>query len=288
MVNPIANSIAIAETLPPQSVTASGGGKSISLVGYDSLVHILHSSAATAGTNPELDVTLQVSDSPIRVVNGAAGDVGEAYLVLRNGTNDNTELGVTFTADGDISVQRVLVYLKRTGTISSGDVWLQIQGDDTGPDDSSIGQSRKVSASSIGTTGEWVEFIFDTPVDLVDEDDYWIVLQGDYTLSSSNHISLGVDTVGSGGDVSIHDSDWGSVVTTQAGNVQVYALEFEDITGAEHGTVSTSAVLDEVSVNCRVLSGTVLRPYFTIDGTNSPAFTVAAHAVLGNAKDYPI
>lgn len=276
--------IQASKSLTVKAWTASGPGLHTSAVGFSSGVHVLVAEAASAGTTPTLDVKLQKSAAAARNFDDSDVTLGEAWVELRKGTNDNIELGIQFTATGDVSVSSVKLYLKRAGTIAAGKVIAcRIEGDSTNaPDGTSLGSSANVDATAIGTTGEWVEFTWPIAPDLSDGGTYWIVLSGDYTVSASNHILLGVDTVGSGGNVAVYDSAWAAITSTQTGNAQVFAYTFTDISGGTHTQVTTTALTEEEAIDFASIGGVeVIRPYVTVGGTGGPSFQAAGVFILG-------
>lgn len=190
------------------------------------------------GSSATVDAKIQEAGFAEELLNdlGSAQDTG---LALRYGTDDNTELSVTFTTpDNDgVTITQIKAKFKAVGTLAaSKTVTATIQAVAAGePDDTDLFTpvAGDLAPDEISTS-EYETVIFTLPagVHLAANTAYAVVFEGNYDLSSSNHLLLGIDTVGSGGNVNIHDADWGSLVTTQKGLVDVIGHDWLDISGA--------------------------------------------------------
>lgn len=212
---------------------------------------MLIAAAGELGSSATLTTSVEESDATSRIVDDS-GLAQDTSLVLRNGATDNTEIGIQFTTGAaTYSVTQVDLMLKKVGTVTDGKkvtVTLQADSTDT-PDDTDLITPIEVLVDDISTTAfEKVEFVFPSVVNLAAATKYWIVLEGDYDVSAANHITLSVDTVGSGGNIALHDADWGALVTTQKGAANVHAYSWSAITGATTGALADGTDDDKVFV----------------------------------------
>ncbi len=115
---------------------------------------------------------------------------------------------------------RVQIKLVKDGTpIGETDgIWVTIEGDNAGaPDDSPItnGTSVKYATTLIPTTEVWWDFDFTGTLPTIpgDSNDYWIVVQGDFTPDTpNNNIELSTDVVGAGDQrTQVFDAAWGAL-----------------------------------------------------------------------------
>ncbi len=246
-----------------------------------------------AGTTPTLDGKIQeapaiVTDDQLQTGLGAT----DAWIPLRNNTNDNIELGISWLTVGAITLYQVKVKLKAIGTVPASTLKLEIQGDSTGdPDGTAVATSELIDATSITTdsTGAYYIFTFKTPADLSAATTYHVVLSGTYALSAVNQVQLGVETVGSGGNLEIFDAAWADQ-TTSTVEVQGFTLVFADVSGATFDQV-TDAVTEietpqEIEVNTATY-GRFLRYVGTISTSGSDSFTMAVTAIGGEKKVLP-
>lgn len=154
---------------------------------------------------------------------------GDTWVTLRYDTNDQVKLAHKFTtaasgAASTCTIFKVKFYMKQVGTVAASKyLWATLEGDSSGPDGSAVQTSYKIAANSISATGEYVEFEFREPVALTAATVYYVVLQGDWTLSTSNHLAIYVDTVASGGTLYVYDSAWANT-TTQSPNTTCSAI----------------------------------------------------------------
>lgn len=264
--------------LTPVSIVAAnaGGGQDLDVAAYTGKLRVHLTSLNTAGTNPTLACKLQ----------GSAGwTVGQSYtttgtndIVLRNNTNDNIKLAAKFTQSGAGQVKRVGLKLKKNGTITSGKILtLTLETNNAGdPSGTALGTAVTVQTDSIGTAYDWVVFTFTNPVDVADGTVYWLVLAGDYTVSSSNNITWRTATVASGGNANVFDSAWAAVSTNSA-EFYLHQYVFSDITGGAFTSLSTAGTASVQSLEFNADSlPPVIRLYSTLGGTSSPAWTTAA------------
>jgi hypothetical protein len=169
------------------------------------------------------------------------------------------------TKAGAASLKQIVLMLQHDGTIASGDIWVSIQADSTGdPSGTALATSEVVAASGISDSYEGVTFTFATPLDLADETDYWIVLEGDYTASATNQIQWRAATLEEGGNASIFDSGW-SADTTLSFEYSTRQLVFSDVTGGAFTAVGNAASMQQKSVNLDAV-GAFLRVVDTVAG----------------------
>lgn len=234
---------------------ATAIGAPTNIINYDgSALLVLDAEAQGSG----ITATVKLQSSPDLAIGTIyqPATAGANNIALRHGAADNVKLAAKFTQSGARSIKEIVLPLRSIGTISSGDIWLTIEGDSSGPNGSAAGTSVKVAASTVGTTYAGVKFTFTTPVELTDTTVYHIVLQGDYTASASNQIQWRTATVASGGNSFVYDSSW-VAVATNSHEYNSYQYAFTDVSGAAFTAVANVASLQQLRVNLSEIGGTV-------------------------------
>lgn len=269
-------SFARAETrtlLTPVSITATGGGTDLDVASLTGTASVSLLSLNTAGTSPTLAVKLQESD-PL-AVGQTYTTVGTNDIVLRNASNDNIKLSAAFTESGAHAIKRVGLMLKKNGTITTGTtLTLTIETNSAGdPSGTILGTAATVLTDDVATSYAWVVFTFAKPVDVADATLYHLVLAGSYTVSSSNDITWRTATVASAGNANVFDSAYAAVATNSR-EFYIHEYAFTDVTGGGYTTLSTAgnATVQSLLFHIDDLKA-IIRAYFTIGGTSSPAFT---------------
>jgi hypothetical protein len=122
-------------------------------------------------------------------------DAGTGVGKLRTGTNNNTILGQSFTPSATISMNKIRLYLKKVGT-PTGNLTVEIRADGADPTVAALQATSNTFnvATLISGTYDWWDFTFPTPPTLTGGTEYWILLSGDYSVSSSNAAVWGIDT----------------------------------------------------------------------------------------------
>lgn len=191
--------------------------------------------------------------------------VGTNNIVLRNGATDNVLLAAKFTKSGASVVKKATLKLKAVGTLGSGDVWVTILADSSGPTGSALVTSAKIAASSISTSEyQDVTFTFATGLALADSTVYHLVLQGDFSASSSNHVTWRTATVASGGNSAVYDTSW-AAVATNSHEFALWQLTFADVTSGAFAEVGNAASFQTLGLNLSPL-GRYLRVVNTVAG----------------------
>lgn len=259
--------------LTPVSITATGGGADLDVAALTGKARISLLSLNTAGTAPTLTAKLQESD-PL-AVGQTYTTVGTNDIVLRNASNDNIKLSAAFTQSGARQIKRVGLRLKNNGTITAGKLLtLTIETNSAGdPSGTVLGTAGTVLCSAVGTTYDWVVFTFASPVDVADATIYHLVLAGDYSVSASNDITWRTATVASGGNANVFDSAYAAVATNSR-EFYIHQYNFSDVSGGGYTQLATAgnATVQTLEFNIDNLKA-IIRSYFTIGGTSSPAFT---------------
>lgn len=268
------------------------GSKVVDAVGFKSSVVSLNSAKSSGGSSVTLDVKMQTSEPVARGLDDS-GATEDNDVQLRDAGASNIELGAKFTQSGGRQIKSVFLRLKKEGTITSGKVvTVEIQGDSGGnkPDDTLVhaDATATVETDDIAAAFGWVEFELTRPVDLATSTAYWIVLEGDYTESTTNCITLATDTVASGGNFNYHDADWtGSLITTQTVLAFIEQYNFEDVSGAEFDTVDElAASFQSLDMELKSLDR-YLRALATV-AVSSASFIFGAEIALGSAQVEPV
>jgi hypothetical protein len=129
-----------------------------------------------------------------------------------------------------------------------------------------------------------VEFTFVTPVALADSTDYFVVLEGDYDVSSSNCISWKTDTVVSGGNFIDFTTAWQSATATKSFWFTNWEYNFTDISGGTFTTVGNVATTEDITLNIDNMKA-YIRAILT---TNAGANEGATCLTMIGAKKYPV
>lgn len=273
----------------PAAKAATFNGGVVDARGYRKVLFFQDVDAIT-GTSPTLDGKIQEAtalgtDTVLQTGLGAT----DAWIPLRNNTNDNIELALSWTTVGAVTIYQVQLKLRQEGTLSAGDyVYLTIEGDSGGdPDGTPVATSELLDATTISTDtdGAYYTFTFKVPADLGATTDYHVVLKGNYTLSAVNQVQLGVETVASGGNLEILDASWADQGTSTV-DAQGFSLSFADVSGATFTQVTDALgeaeTPQEIEVDTGV-NGPWLRYVGTLGGT-TPSFTMAVTAIGGEKK----
>jgi hypothetical protein len=102
------------------------------------------------------------------------------------------QFAIPFTPSHD-NVSKVIIPFFKAGS-PTGNIWAEIWSNSSGSPGSQTGNdSATVAANTItptGNPGQDVEFIFSTPVSVTPSTLYWIVINFDYSLTTSNYIGI--------------------------------------------------------------------------------------------------
>lgn len=256
--------------LPADVRAATAIGSLTNIVDYDGNA-LLVLDAEAQGSGITATVKLQSSPSLAAGTLYQPAAAGTNNIPLRNGAADNVKLAAKFTQAGARSIKEIVLPLRSIGTISSGDIWLTIEGDSSGPDGSAVGTTVKIAAATIGDAYAGVKFTFATPVELTDTTVYHIVLQGDYSASASNQIQWRTATVASGGNSFVYDSSWAAVATNSHEYV-TYQYAFTDVTGGAFTAVGNAAALQHLHINVSEIGG-IVRGVNTVAGGSATGAT---------------
>lgn len=251
-----------------RAATATGLPVNVLACDGDALL-VLDAEAQGSG----ITATVKLQSSPPLALGASyrPATAGTNSIPLRNGAADNVKVAAKFTQSGAGSLKEVVLPLKAIGTISSGDIWVTIEGDSSGPDGTAAGTSAKIAASTIDDAYAGVTFTFATPVELADTIVYWIVLQGDYTASASNQIQWRTATVASGGNSAVYDSAW-EAVATNSHEFLANQYVFSDVSGAAFTAVGNTASTQSKVVNLSAC-GAWVRGIDTVAGGSATGAT---------------
>jgi len=241
-----------------------------------------HLDAEAQGSGKELTVKLQESDE---IEEGGKYDTETSLgdTILRSASNTNIKLGARFTQDGAKQVKKIVLQLKRAGTITAGKiVKVSLYTENSDVPDTLLGTSADVLCSSIGTSYESVEFEFAVPVDLEDATDYCVVLEGDYDVSGTNCIKWETDTVVSGGNFIHYTTDWQAATATKSFLFANWEYDFADITGGAFTKVEDEAATEDITLNIDNM-----KAYIRAVTTGASSNTGATCLIMIGAQKYP-
>lgn len=276
------------EILRPVSVTngASGGvvyGAPVDVAAaYCRVGKIIMTSKSSAGSSPTLAAKMQKSD-PLTLTHSkvyASGDT-EIDQKSNNDTATNVRVAAKFTvATGGKTVSKIYLPLKKVGA-PTGDITVVIKGDTTGDPNATVYATFPVVAAASLTTS-YVEtgFTLATPVDLA-AGTYWIELTSAVTPSTSVYIAWKALDVDSLGNANLYDTGYTPTATVDL-LFRLYAYQFTDVTSGGFTGLTTVGSVQSVDVDWQTLS--VIRPYFTVGGTSTPAFYTGIVGVAETAQ----
>lgn len=122
-------------------------------------------------------------------------------LTLRYDATTQVKLGQSFTVGTAGPVPFVDVRLNAATSAPTGNIWFTIEGDSGGfPNGAPVATSDKMDASKFSTTSGWIRFVFRVPASLALSTTYHLVLQGDYTASTTVAIQWQSNSAGGYGN----------------------------------------------------------------------------------------
>lgn len=113
-------------------------------------------------------------------------------------SNDYQKFATWFIPDTTGTTDEIHLWLFKGGS-PSGNIWVCLHSDYPGSPGTELGCSSNVASSTITatyTSTDEITFSFSTPINTSNPNKYWIVLDGDYTISSTNYIGWGGTTSG--------------------------------------------------------------------------------------------
>ncbi len=247
------------------------------------MVAVSISADGITGSGATMTPTMQYAASLTNVSAYDYTTAGDTWITLRYDTDDQVKLAHKFTtaasgAAATATIFKVKFYMKQVGSIAASKyVWATLEGDSSGPDGTAQQTSYKILANSISSTGEYITFEFRQPIALTAATVYYVVLQGDWTLSTTKHLAIYVDTVASGGTLYVYDSSWANT-STQSPNTTCQAIgTWTAVTPTDHaGSASAftacTATIEDVKGTAhqtRYLDATVYGRYMRMVLTKS-------------------
>lgn len=135
----------------------------------------------------------------------------ETLAMRRSSSSTRIKVGQSIQVSTAGLCERVDLTLTRSGTVS-GKLWVTIEADNAGaPSGTPLATSDKIDASVITTSAQVIALMFRTPATLALSTTYWVVVQGDWTQSDTNNISISDESTGgyASGQESIYDgTNW--------------------------------------------------------------------------------
>jgi hypothetical protein len=124
-------------------------------------------------------------------------------------------IGQKFTPGTTGVIERAQIQITKVGA-PTGRIWLTLQNDNAGvPGTTILATSDKLDVSKIATAAQEVAFVFRAPASFTSGTNYWIVVNGDYTVSNVNYANIGYDSAtGNGTAYSYNGTTWTQVSAT--------------------------------------------------------------------------
>ena len=115
-----------------------------------------------------------------------------SYPITINDYTGWVKHAIRVRAESSFTTDRIALNLKQLGT-APGNLTIKVCASTTDtnyPDDSTVFASKTIPCSEVPTSFSWVDFTFDTPIDLTELTVYWIVIETDYAQSSPGYIQV--------------------------------------------------------------------------------------------------
>jgi hypothetical protein len=236
----------------------------------------------TAGTTPTCAIKIQnsaplaINHSIISTESSTLADIGH-----RLGAADNLRIAAKFAVGAaGATVKKVVIPLKKVGA-PTGTFTLAIYADSAGsPTGSALATFATLDVATLTTSYQDIEFALTATYDLA-EGTYHLVATSDVSASASVYVAWRSITVASGGNLNLYDSAY-AIVGTSNMEYRLHSYTFADVTGATFTTATTTATVQAIEVRFTNLA--VIRPFITITGTDTPAYTVAITGVAETAQ----
>jgi len=222
---------------------------------------------------------------------------GDTWVTLRYDTTDQIQLAHKFTtvSGSTPTFYSVTFTMKQVGTVAAAKyLWATIEADSSGPDGTAIWSSYKILANSLtkASAGEEITFYFrgGTTQALSASTVYYSVLSGDWSVSTSNHLAIHVDTVASGGTLWVYDAAWANT-TTQSPYTQSKVVASWTAVAAYAFTAAT-AVIEDVegtAIQEQIVDLKVYGPaiqYSCVESGTTSTCLMSVMGILGDPK-YP-
>ncbi|MEA3225730.1 MAG: hypothetical protein U9Q07_07240, partial [Planctomycetota bacterium] len=238
---------------------------------------------AITGSGGTMTPTVEYAESAPSLDAYEYTTAGDTWIPLRYDTNDNIKVAHKFTTAAGSTPTFVTVRFKlyQAGTVAASKyIWATIEADSSGPDGTAITTSYKILANSIttSTSGEWVTFTFREVPALSASTVYYVVLQGDWTVNTTNHIKCHVDTVTSGGTVFLYDSAWANVGTQSLHTDCEQVASWTAVTPANSAFTARTATIEDVQATAhefKYIDARVYGPYVHLVMTKSGTVSTA-------------
>ena len=172
-------------------------------------------------------------------VNALIATLANDIVVDQSSTTNNADFKLRATSAEEKGAQsfkpsvtsktsHIDLKLGETGVVPvGGSIWITIEADSSGdPSGTPLMTSQKMNAAGIGTTDREIRFVFHNPTSLAAATTFWIVLQGDYTVSATNHITWRGNTTTVYADGLAKDFDGATWATPTDGNIVDFVFAY--------------------------------------------------------------
>lgn len=270
------------------------GSKVIDRNGFRSGVVLWQSTKSSAGTACSAYVVVQESNEavPGGGLNNMTASTADSLGIRNVADSTNIQVAFTVTQDSTRTISSVTLKMRKVGapTATNG-VILTIQTDNSGDPSGTAVHADAIDTvliSSIGSTWQWVTFTFDRPVDLTASTVYHYVLSGNYTISTTAHVQVYLETVGSGGDITSQGPAAAWTASTTSDIVgKVLRYNFSNIAATYMDTAThVISAFDTKDIDLRGKKR-YIRAKATVVGT-SGSFVSSGAVTLGEAINKPV
>lgn len=121
-------------------------------------------------------------------------DNADSIQNLRRAANNTEIVGQSFTPSLSGPLNRVEFYIKKIGS-PTGNIWMEIHSDGANPTVATQqgSDSATIDVSTVSSSYAYVAFDFSN-ITLTPGVEYWALIYGDYTFSTTDGIVVGTDT----------------------------------------------------------------------------------------------
>ena len=172
------------------------------------------------------DKAVIFGDHTISEIDAALEDMSYVYVDTYNAQQEETgtatdpiavndytgwvKHAIRVRAQSSFTTSRAALNLKLTGT-ATGNITVKLCAstpDGNYPDESTLLASKTIPCADVPTSFAWVDFQFDTPVELTELSLYWFVVEVDYPQSSPGYVYVGTTFNPSGNWTYSSGSSW--------------------------------------------------------------------------------
>jgi hypothetical protein len=193
------------------------------------------------GGSDTMDIIFQESGDPVIRQQNTYDGVDDGSIKLKEGAATNVALAIPFTQSGDRTAGAGVLWLSKLGTpVRSGatpdpSIYFDIVEDDGGGDPSSTTVLESWHIPTADISAQLTAVLIGGQTwnrDLIDGDDYWLVIRANYDADPLNCIQVHFNTVAGTSGCKTNSGGW-SAIANQDIWFQHYQYDFVDVPDSE-------------------------------------------------------